>query len=73
MLAAVCLLPLSVKSCGNNLSLSSRRLLHHAKADVVSRAISDEAVLNGILFVLHTGIVWKDLPQALGYGSGMTC
>lgn len=37
------------------------------------RTISDEAALNGILFVLHTGIAWEDLPQALGYGSGMTC
>jgi transposase len=37
------------------------------------RVISDEDALNGILFVLHTGIAWEDLPQALGYGSGMTC
>ena len=37
------------------------------------RTISDEAALNGILFVLQTGIAWEDLPQALGYGSGMTC
>ena len=36
-------------------------------------AVSDEAALNGILFVLHTGIPWEDLPQSLGYGSGMTC
>ncbi|MEG0149778.1 MAG: transposase, partial [Comamonas sp.] len=35
--------------------------------------VSDEAALNGILFVLHTGIPWEDLPQSLGYGSGMTC
>jgi transposase len=27
----------------------------------------------GILFVLHTGIGWEDLPQELGFGSGMTC
>jgi transposase len=26
-----------------------------------------------ILFVLLTGISWVDLPQQLGYGSGMTC
>lgn len=25
-------------------------------------AVSDEAALNGILFVLHTGIPWADLP-----------
>jgi transposase len=29
--------------------------------------------LNGILFVLATGIGWERLPQQLGYGSGMTC
>jgi transposase len=36
-------------------------------------AVSDEAALNGILFVLQTGIPWEDLPQSLGYGAGMTC
>jgi transposase len=30
-------------------------------------------VLCGILFVLHTGIPWRYLPQELGFGSGMTC
>lgn len=35
--------------------------------------VSDEMVLNGILFVLRTGIPWEDLPQELGFGSGMTC
>ncbi len=35
--------------------------------------VDDQAALNGILFVLHTGIPWEDLPQELGYGSGMTC
>lgn len=35
--------------------------------------VSDDAALNGILFVLHTGIPWEDLPQSLGWGSGMTC
>lgn len=29
--------------------------------------VSNEAVLNGILYVLQTGIPWKDLPQTLGY------
>ncbi|RWA45585.1 transposase, partial [Cupriavidus sp. UYMSc13B] len=29
--------------------------------------------LSGILIVLHTGIPWEDLPQELGFGSGMTC
>ena len=27
----------------------------------------------GILFVLHTGIAWRHLPQELGFGSGITC
>jgi transposase len=34
--------------------------------------LSDRLVLQGILFVLHTGIGWEHLPQELGYGSGMT-
>jgi transposase len=25
------------------------------------------------VFVLRTGIPWEELPQALGWGSGMTC
>jgi len=29
-------------------------------------------VLNGILFVLATGIPWEDLPPSLGFGSDMT-
>ncbi|WP_278266241.1 transposase [Nocardia sp. AG03] len=29
-------------------------------------------VFQGILFVLFTGIGWEDLPQKLGFGSGMT-
>lgn len=33
----------------------------------------DRLVFQGILFVLHTGIVWEHLPQELGFGSGMTC
>jgi transposase len=35
--------------------------------------VDDQRALGGILFVLRTGIAWEDLPQALGYGSGMTC
>ena len=35
--------------------------------------LSDEWALNGILFVLRTGIPWEELPQELGFGSGMTC
>ena len=38
-----------------------------------TRTISDEAALNGILFVLETGIPWENLPQSLGFGTGMTC
>jgi transposase len=33
----------------------------------------DRQALQGILFVLHTGIAWTHLPQELGYGSGVTC
>jgi transposase len=37
------------------------------------RPVPDRRCLQGILFVLHTGIGWEDLPQELGFGSGMTC
>ncbi|MYY80899.1 transposase [Streptomyces sp. SID335] len=37
------------------------------------RGVADRQALSGILFVLHTGIQWKYLPQELGFGSGMTC
>lgn len=36
-------------------------------------ALDDRGCLQGILFVLHTGIQWEWLPQELGFGSGMTC
>jgi transposase len=36
------------------------------------RRLDDRQVLQGILFVLHTGIGWEHLPQELGFGSGMT-
>ena len=34
--------------------------------------LDDRRVLQGILFVLHTGIGWEHLPQELGFGCGMT-
>src|SRR4051812_36243995 len=37
------------------------------------RPVPDRQCLQGILFVLRTGIGWEDLPQELGFGSGMTC
>ena len=38
-----------------------------------ARAVSDKAAFEGIIFVLRSGIPWEDLPQSMGYGSGMTC
>src|SRR5712675_291639 len=37
------------------------------------KPISNRQVLNGILFVLKTGIGWEYLPLEMGCGSGMTC
>ena len=37
------------------------------------KRLDDRACLSGILFVLRTGIPWEDLPQELGFGSGMSC
>lgn len=35
--------------------------------------LPNRAVLNGIIFVLKTGIRWMDLPSELGWGCGKVC
>jgi transposase len=35
--------------------------------------LDDRKCLQGILFVLNTGISWRHLPGELGFGSGVTC
>src|SRR5215469_14940791 len=35
--------------------------------------VPDLACLEGIIFVLKTGMPWQMLPTELGYGSGSTC
>jgi transposase len=35
--------------------------------------LDDRKALEGIAFVLHTGIPWARLPKQMGRGSGMTC
>jgi transposase len=35
--------------------------------------VSNRACLEGIIFVLKTGMPWQMLPTRLGYGSGSTC
>lgn len=37
------------------------------------KPLEDRKCLEGIVFVLKTGIPWEDLPQEMGCGSGMTC
>jgi transposase len=37
------------------------------------KRLPDRQALQGILFVLHTGIAWRHLPLELGYGGGSTC
>ncbi len=37
------------------------------------KRLDDRAALQGVLFVLHTGIAWRHLPLELGFGSGSTC
>src|SRR5438874_1890766 len=37
------------------------------------RRLDDRVALQGILFVLHTGIAWRHLPLELGFGGGSTC
>jgi transposase len=49
------------------LPVRRRRVRHPGR-----RPLDDRLVLQGILFVLHTGIGWEHLPQEFGFGSGMT-
>jgi transposase len=35
--------------------------------------VPHRAALAGILYVLRHGLRWRDLPQELGFGSGVTC
>ena len=37
------------------------------------KRLPDRQALQGILFVLHSGIAWRHLPLELGYGGGLTC
>jgi transposase len=37
------------------------------------RRLPDRQALQGILFVLQTGIAWRHLPLELGFGGGSTC
>jgi len=37
------------------------------------KRLPDREALQGILFVLHTGIAWRHLPLELRFGSGSTC
>ena len=37
------------------------------------KPVPDRAALSGILFVLRTGLRWRDLPAEMGCGSGVTC
>ena len=37
------------------------------------KRLGDREALQGILFVLYTGIAWRHLPLELGFGSGATC
>jgi transposase len=37
------------------------------------KRLPDRQALQGILFVLYTGIAWRHLPAELGFGGGSTC
>src|SRR4051812_18888181 len=37
------------------------------------KRLPDRLALQGILFVLHTGMAWRHLPPELGFGGGSTC
>ena len=58
-------------ACGNGSSRCCRRS-SAAFRYPGRKPLDDRKVLQGILFVLHTGIGWEHLPQELGFGCGMT-
>src|SRR3954470_10909399 len=37
------------------------------------KRLPDRQALQGILFVLHTGMAWRHLPAELGFGGGSSC
>ena len=37
------------------------------------KRLPDRQALQGVLFVLYTGIAWRHLPAELGFGGGSTC
>ena len=37
------------------------------------KRLPDRQALQGILFVLHSGMAWRHLPPELGFGGGSTC
>ena len=37
------------------------------------KRLPDRLALQGILFVLQTGMAWRHLPPELGFGGGSTC
>src|SRR6266496_3878016 len=37
------------------------------------KRLPDRQAVQGILFVLQTGIAWRHLPLELGFGGGSTC
>jgi transposase len=50
------------------LPVKKRRFRHPGR-----RRLPEREALQGILFVLHTGISWTHLPAELGFGSAVTC
>jgi transposase InsO family protein len=46
---------------------------HHSSAALSRPPLDDRKALEGIVFVLRSGIPWAMLPQRMGCGSGMTC
>src|SRR4051812_25651355 len=53
--------------------LPPRKPAVHAHGRTGRPRTCDRDVLEGIVFVLSTGIGWATLPVELGYGSGWTC
>src|SRR5689334_8886458 len=59
-------------TCGSRSSRCCRRS-RGASAIRGRNRLPDRQALQGIVFVLHTGVGWRHLPLELGFGGGSTC
>ena len=64
---------ISYRTFGGTARAAAKNAGIAAPSKRLGHALNDRKVLEGIVFVLRTGIPWAMLPRELGCGCGMTC